>query len=154
MAFEAKEFVALLEYPAITVERDSWWERPLVRLGVLASTKTYTGRLLSHAEWVPMAEALDAASSGNLDVDEADRVYTRYLRAIGIPPNVVFDLPPGVMVAAIADFFVCQKAALRLPEGFEGEIVKRLQREADFPNGGKRSGATRRTSTESPSRSK
>lgn len=148
MAFEANEFVDLLDRPELTVARSSWWERALVKLRVLGRTRTYTGRLLSHAEWVPFAERLLAASAGELDVEEADAVYTAYLDTIGIPPRVVFALPPGVMVAALADFFVCQKSALRLPEGFEGVIKDQLRPETDFPNGGKTT-KPKTTSTES-----
>lgn len=147
MAFDAQEFVDLLAHPEITVKRRSWGGLIGAALGLCSPTKTYRGRLLSHSEWLPMAETFLAATSGELSERETREAYGVYLDAIGIPRHVVFDLPPAAMLGALLDFFVCQKLAGQVPESVAKKAVDLLPHATDSPNGGKKKSRKQRTSS-------
>lgn len=136
MAFDAVAYVDLLDHPEITVKRKSWGGLILAAAGIISPTKTYRGRLLSHRQWAPMAERFGEAASGDLDERQTREAYGVYLDAIGIPRHVVFDLPTSAMLAALLDFFVCQKRALSLPEGVVVTALDPSPPETGSPNGG------------------
>lgn len=118
MAYDAHRALDALERPELTVPR-GWLGRKVVRLVNLlpgidkpVETKTYTGRILSHPEWRPIQERLtEIAAQEEPDEDEIYAVWKDYLNRIGIPWDVVFDLPGRAIQEAMRDFLACQNRA-------------------------------------------
>lgn len=118
MGYDAHDDLTALERPELTVSRGKIG-RAFVRLVNLlpgvdkpVETKTYTGRILSHPEWRPIQERLQELSDQeDPDEEEIYAVWKDYLNRIGIPWNVVFDLPGRVALEAMRDFFACQTRA-------------------------------------------
>ena len=115
MAFDAAALVESVEPPEIRAPRARW----LRFLG----PKTWRGRVLSHAEFLPFAARFDALQKGQLSDDETRDLIRDYVDAIGIPPRVVTRLPPGVMLAALQSFLRCQMKA----SGLAIEAAKRTR---------------------------
>lgn len=118
MSYDAHGALEELERPSLTVPRGRVG-RAFSRLlnlipGVSRDVerKTYTGRLLSHREFEEFREPFVAMAEGELAEDQVEAFLKQYLNAVGIPWDVVFDLPPAVMEDAIADFFGCQMQAI------------------------------------------
>lgn len=118
MAYDAHEALEALERPELTVRRGRVG-RAVVRLlnlvpGIDKSveTKTYTGRILSHPEWRPIQERLrEIYESEQPSEEEILEVWKDYLNRIGIPWDVVFELPGRQLQEAMRDFLACQNRA-------------------------------------------
>lgn len=122
MAYDATEFARALEPPTLTVERRfRWWQYLFGWPQVVGRTKTYTGRILSHREWMPLQrrwlanhEALvaafaaeDRARIAELE-EESEALIHDTCDAIGIPAKVVLELPGRALQEALNDFLACQ----------------------------------------------
>lgn len=110
--YDAAAMQRALKPPAVEVLRTSWWERALVFLRLLPETKTYTGRLLSQAEFAPFFERFYRAWTGEVDEEQAGDLFVEYMDAIGIPAHVVEDLPERAVEEMLEDFFTCQSRAI------------------------------------------
>lgn len=118
MAYDAAEAAAVFDPPEITVQRGGFFWK-LLRLDKLFGSrkKTYRGKILSHREFLPFRDRLLALAAGESDMSarEQERLWYEYLRAIKIPPRVVFSLPPAVMEEALVSFYMSQLRALSMP---------------------------------------
>lgn len=106
-------YLKALEPPRLTVPRSRWtrW--------LLGPTKTYEGKILSHAQYLPFEQEfrlIQEAKDGGGDVNSRLLgTFKLYLNAIGIPQDVVLGLPSGVVLEVLTDFLARQVAALKPP---------------------------------------
>ena len=116
---DATALSTAFEAPTLTVPRRPWgprWFRALW-LRAFGATKTYTGRILGHDEWLPFEPVFRDVDRA-VKADEEDAVFRvqaafeQYLDAIGIPAREVFRLPTGLVLEAMKDFLACQRRAM------------------------------------------
>ena len=107
MRFDADELLSALE-------------RPSLKIG----GRTYTGRLLSFVEFLPLEGLLQKAIAEGWGAPEFKRLILEYCRLAFPRPwwafwrprlgRVLLRQPPRIVVEAIKAFFACQKEATRL----------------------------------------
>jgi hypothetical protein len=109
----SRETAASAKPPTLVVARPRW-QRTLVLLGLLSRFRTYTGHLLSPAEFTPFAERWLKAGRGELSAHESLALVSEYLDAIGIPERVIAKLPYDVAASDLARFLGEQRKATPL----------------------------------------
>ena len=67
--------------------------------------KVYKGRLLSFEEVLPLQGKLEALQSRGITTDETKKIVSEICTLLGIPPEVVLQLPPKAMMQAVLHFF-------------------------------------------------
>lgn len=113
MAYDASEVVRALERPSLIVERDRWWHYLFGIRKALGETKTYTGRILSHPEFVPLFNrwtAMDEEDHESTETEVRELVIDT-CKAMGMPSKVMLRLPGAALRGALEDFWVVQLKA-------------------------------------------
>lgn len=87
--FRAKEYIDALAVPAIEDRHG----------------KIHTGRLLSFQEVLPLQKYIDALQDEDATPEKTKELVTQICQAIAIPPEVVLELPPKIMLKAVLHFF-------------------------------------------------
>ena len=140
MAYDAAEAVRAFERPTLTVERDRWYHYVFGIREMFGPTKTYTGRILSHPEWLPIHEKWIAFHKDGGTDDEARLLIAETCRAMKIPPKVVLRLPGSVMREAMEHFLACQYRASGLAQMVQAATKASLTSQ---PGTGSRTGSKR-----------
>lgn len=106
--------VEALRRPTLTVPAGArpWWQR-LFWFHRILGPKTYTGRVLSHAQFEPFVDRLLDLEDRDLAADplEMSKLLRDYMKAIGIPWRHVERMPSVLQLQVAADFFGCQSDA-------------------------------------------
>lgn len=109
MAYDAAEAIKALERPQITVERNKWWHYVFGIRQILGPTKTYTGRILSHTEWLPLQTRwLEFTTMAEPTEELSRHLIEDTCTEMGIPASEILRLPGGAMQGALNDFLACQ----------------------------------------------
>lgn len=80
-------------------------EKPAIKIG----GEVFTGRLLSAQEVAPyQARFEQMADADGVPLGDVLDLLAEIYGKIGIPPEILDDQPPAVILGAIQDFFACQ----------------------------------------------
>lgn len=99
MSFNAKEYLQTLEVPTLIVEGENGEEL------------VFKGQLVSFNDVLPYLSELENLEELN-ETDLRERLVPSIVKTIKMPEEAIphlLKLPTGVILEAIADFFVCLK---------------------------------------------
>ncbi|MCA1571298.1 MAG: hypothetical protein LC798_13460 [Chloroflexi bacterium] len=147
-SYDAEALAAAFERPSVTVARQYWWERPLVRLGILRPSVTVRGRLLSHREWLPLEARFKAAKEAS--TEDLIALYDEFFRAIGVPPRRLEHLPTGAVMELVVGFLSCQSRSLGFSDQAEERLAGRLGMRVKTTTSGSPPGGSTRNGTRRP----
>lgn len=123
-----------LEPPTVRVPAECrpWWGR-LFGLHRVLGPKVYRGRILSHAQFSIFVDDFIAWEEEDLEAEDAEKLFRRYLKAIRIPARAILRLPLSLQVEVMAGFFRCQAAATPATGRRRGRIEEMTRRREATP---------------------